>query len=141
MQLYGHPTESQINNFGTELALLLRDGCVQEYEFGFQKEEKRILCLRYTVDSSGNLNASDDRPGGLVAGVNVSAASFYNQLTWSSAWNRLPQQEKDRISAGLPFRRVTKDGPMDGLGYWQEDRSYSSKGVLLSRKTFRPFSA
>lgn len=140
-QLYGRPTQDQINDYGTELALMLRDGYVEAYEFGFQKDDKRLLCWRYTVDSSGNLNASDDRPGGVIAGVDVSVAAFFNQMTWSSSWSNLTQEDKDRILDGLPFRRVTKDGPKDGLGYWQEDRSYSSNGVSLSRKTFRPFAA
>lgn len=140
-QLYNRPTEDQINNYGTELALMLRDGYVEAYEFGFQKEDQRLLSWRYTVDSSGNLNASDDRPGGVVAGVAVSDAAFFNQMTWSAAWFDLSQEERDRISTGLPIKRVTKDGPKDGLGYWVEDRSYTSNGVSLSRKTFRPFAA
>lgn len=140
-QLYGRPTEEDINSYGTELALLLRDGYVEAYEFGFKKDDQRLLSWRYAVDSSGNLSAADDRPGGVIAGVDVSSAAFFNQMTKSSSWFSLSQEERDRISTGLPFQRVTKDGPKDGLGYWQEDRSYSSNGVSLSRKTFRPYAA
>ena len=140
-QLYNRPTESEINDYGTELALMLRDGYVSVYEFGFQKGEQRIISWRYNVDSSGTLNASDDRPGGVVAGVDTTGAVFFNQMTWSSSWSNLSSEEKDRISQGLPFKRNVGDGPKDGLGYWQEDRSYSSNGVSLARKTFRPFAA
>lgn len=138
-QLYGSPSRDQINDYGTELALLLRDGFVSAYEFGFQKDGQRVVSWRYTVDSSG-LSSADDRPGGVVPGVNVSVASFFNQLTYSSAWVALPEAERDKIKAELPIHRVTKDGPKDGLGYWQEDRSYSANGVSLGRKTFRPYS-
>jgi hypothetical protein len=140
-QHYGRPTENNINDYGTELALMLRDGYVAGYEFGFERGDQRVLSWRYAVNSSGDLQAADDRPGGVVGGVDVSSASFFNQMTTSSSWSQLSQEERDRISGTLPFKRAAKDGPKDGLGYWQEDRSYSSNGVSLSRKTFRPFAA
>lgn len=45
-------------------AAYVNDGYVSSYEFGFQKGGERILSWQYSVDSSGNLNAADDRPGG-----------------------------------------------------------------------------
>lgn len=140
-QLYVEPSVDAINDYGTELALMLRDGYVEAYEFGFKRDEQRIVSWRYTVDASGDLSAADDRPGGLISGVNITGASFFNQMTWASSWSRLSEEEKERIRQGLPVKRVTKDGPKDGLGYWQEDRFYSSNGVSLGRKTFRPFAA
>ncbi|MBP7720973.1 MAG: hypothetical protein KA155_00400 [Alphaproteobacteria bacterium] len=140
-QLYNRPTENEINDYGTELALMLRDGYVSSYEFGFQKGGERILSWQYSVDSSGNLNAADDRPGGVISGIDVSAASFFNQMTWSSKWTQLSQEEKDRVYNNLPFKRGVGAGPKEGLGYWQEDRSYSSSGVSLTRKTFRSHAA
>lgn len=138
-QIYAQPSESEINNYGTELALMLRDGYVSIYEFGFQQEGQRILSWRYGVDASGNLSATDDRPGGVVSGVDIRLATFFNQMTRSSAWSRLSEEERTKVETGLPFKRVTKDGPQDGRGYWQEDRSYAANGVSLARKTFRPF--
>src|SRR5437870_569267 len=67
-QLYGSPSNGQINDYGTELALLLRDGYVAVYEFGFQRNDQRLVSWRYTVDSSG-ISATDDRPGRIVSGV------------------------------------------------------------------------
>lgn len=140
-QLYALPSEAQINDYGTELALMLRDGFVSEYEFGFLRDDQRLLCWRYCVTSGGDLSASDQRPGGLTAGVNVAGASFYNRMTWSAAWSQLTQEQRDLVLNNLPFRRVTKEGPNDGHGYWQEDRVYSSQGISMSRRTFRPFGA
>lgn len=137
-QYYGHPSESQINNYGTELALLLRDGYVSSYEFGFQTENQRIISWRYIAQDS-ELSAADDRPGGIVSGVDVSKASFFNQMSYSLKWFILGEEEKKKIQETLPVQRVTKDGPKDGLGYWQNDRQYSSNGVSLPRSTFRPF--
>lgn len=35
-QSYGEPSNDRINNYGTELALLLRDNYVESYEFGYK---------------------------------------------------------------------------------------------------------
>ncbi|MDE2232442.1 MAG: hypothetical protein KGJ95_10350 [Candidatus Omnitrophica bacterium] len=137
-QLYGQPSETEINNYGTELALRLRDGFVSKYEFGFQIEDERLLSWRYTV-VNGDLTATDDRPGRIVSEVDVSKARFFNQLTTSSKWDNLPDDEKEKWEAFYPFRRQTKAGPKDGRGYWQRDLQYSSNGTLMSRETFRPY--
>jgi hypothetical protein len=138
-QLYGVPSRDEINNYGTELAVLLRDGYVETYEFGFLADNHRLLTWRYTVDTSGQIT-TDDRPGRIASGVGVAAASFFNRLTYSASWLNLSQEARDRIKAGLPVQRVAKDCPKDGNGYWQQDRTYSSNGVSLPRSTFRPFS-
>jgi hypothetical protein len=138
-QSYGSPSQDQINNYGTELALLLRDGYVAAYEFGFQKDNQRKISWRYTVDSSGNIT-TDDRPGKIVSGADITDASFFNQLTYSDGWFKLSQDERDRMKELLPIQRVMKDGPKDGNGYWQQDRTYSSSGVAMPRSTFRPYS-
>jgi hypothetical protein len=137
-QNYGRPAHSDINNYGTELALLLRDGYVSEYEFGFSSDNRRLLSWHYRVDASG-LSSTDDRPGRIISGAAVANASWFNQLTFSSAWALLESAERDRIRTGLPFQRVTKAGPTDGAGYWAADLSYSSSGVSLGRRTFRPY--
>ena len=137
-QIYGTPSESDINDYGTELAILLRDGYVSTYEFGFQSDNQRILTWRYIIQDS-DLSASDDRPGGIVSGVDISKANFFNRLCYSSKWFNLSDEERKTIRETLPVQRVTKDGPKDGLGYWHQDRQYSSNGVSLPRSTFRPY--
>jgi hypothetical protein len=136
-QLYGVPSTDQINNYGTELAILIRDGYVSAYEYGFHTEGQRVISWRYTVVGS-SLEGGDDRPGKIVSGVNVGAASFFNQLTYSDAWFKLSETERGNIKTNLPVQRITKDGPKDGAGYWQQDRHYSTNGVSMPRSTFRP---
>lgn len=139
-QNYGRPVQSHINDYGTELALLLRDGYVEIYEFGFSQDDQRLLSWRYEVDGTG-INSTDDRPGRIVSGVDITNATWFNQLTFSSAWIALHQTERDRIRSVLPIQRVTKDGPKDGRGYWTNDLNYSASGVSLGRRTFRPYSS
>jgi len=136
-QNYREPDNDAINSYGTELALLLRDGYVATYEFGFKFNELRLVSWSYTVDAAGSISA-DDRPGKVVSGVDISNASFFNYLTYSPAWGKLAGAERDRIKAELPVQRVTCDPPNDGHGYWERDLSYTSSGVTLVRKTFRP---
>ena len=137
-QLYGQPSQLQINDYGTELALKLRDGFISIYEFGFQVEGNRILSWRYTI-VNGDLTTTDDRPGRIASGVDISQARFFNQLTFSSKWFGLTEKERGEWEAFYPVKRVTRDGPKDGLGYWQRDLQYSSNGVSLPRETFRPY--
>lgn len=137
-QSYDRPSESEINNYGTELAILLRDGYVSAYEFGFQSDDQRVLSWRYVVQGS-DLTATDDKPGGIVSNVDISKATFFNQMSRSSKWFALTEEERKTIEKDLPIQRITKDGPKDGLGYWHQDRQYSSNGVSLPRSTFRPY--
>ncbi len=137
-QLYGVPSRDDINNYGAELALLLRDGYVETYEFGFIVDNQRLITWRYTVDTSGQIS-TDDRPGRIVSGVDVSTASFFNRLVCSASWFKLSQEERDRIKESLPIQRVMKEGPRDGNGYWLQDLTYSSNGVAMPRSTFRPY--
>jgi hypothetical protein len=137
-QNYGKPCDSHINDYGTELALLLRDGYVAEYEFGFARGDQRLLCWRYAVNGS-TLSTADDRPGRIVSGVSLQDAPWFNFLTYSSAWFALPQADRDRIRKDLPIQRVTGDGMRDGPGCWVGDLTYSAGGTSLGRRTFRPF--
>ena len=136
-QLHGKPTDNQINNYGTELALLLRDGYLDTYEFGFEIDNRRVLSFFYKA-IGGQLVSSDDRPGKIYAGE-VSGATWFNFATYSPKWHALSQAEKDQFKSNSPINRVTGTPPTDGSGYWVTDLSYSRDGVALQRKTFRPY--
>lgn len=136
-QTHGRPYESEINEYGTELALLLRDGYISNYEFGFEKDGRRVLSFFYKV-VGGQLVASDDRPGKIYDG-SVSGSSFFNFITRSTKWTLLSQAERDAFNKLSPITRNSGSPPADGNGYWVNDLSYSKDGVALQRKTFRPY--
>lgn len=139
-QLYGHPSDTRINNLGTELALLLRNDYVKTYEFGFVRDsdDERVLTWRYSVDSAGNLR-SDDRPGRIVSGVNVSGASFKTYLIKSAAWDNLTEAQQAAIEAMLPVTRHFAPEYGSSLGYWKKDLCYSATGVAMVRESFKLF--
>ncbi len=138
-QYYGSPSEGAIREYAEELAQYLNAGYVWEYEFGFSKDGKRVVCWRYRVDSNGVLTA-DDRSGGVVPYVDISGAFFFNFLTRNSRFFELSSSQQARFEAELPLQRTEGNPPADGRGSWLSDRNYFSGGYGLSRQTFRPLS-
>jgi hypothetical protein len=138
-QYYGRPSEQQIREYAEELAQYLNAGYIEEYEFGFEKNGKRIVSWRYKVDSNGNLT-TDDRAGKVVPYVDIAGARFFNFLTQNSRFFHLTSDDQARFKAELPVRRTDGEPPSDGSGYWISDRNYFSGGCGLNRRTFQPFS-
>jgi hypothetical protein len=136
---YDLPGVETIANYAEELAILLRDGYVSEYEFGFQRNSKRVLSWRYTVREDGSLS-TDNRAGKLLSSIDLGGARFFNFLSYSSKWWQLTEAERNSTKSTLPISRTTGEPPSDGNGYWTgQDRQYSSGGVGLDRATFRPY--
>jgi len=122
-----------------ELAQHLNANYLEEYEFGFKKNGKRVVTWRYRFDSNGNLT-TDDRPGKVVPYVDIAGAVFFNFLTQNSRFFKLSADERARFEASLPIQRTDGEPPSDGFGHWTSDRNYFSGGCGLSRQTFQPFS-
>lgn len=53
--LYDRPSEDDLDDYQTELIEMLANEYVETYEFGFKKDDKRVLSWRYTVGSDGGL--------------------------------------------------------------------------------------
>lgn len=136
-RFYGHLTDTKIENYQQELTILLHGGYVQSYEFGFQtRDERRVVSWFYTVSSSGNLEGG--RSGGLFPSADIADAAMFNFLSYSSKWFALSNVERDKIKASYPVQRVEGSPPQDGNGYWDSSRHYTSGGVAVTRKEFRP---
>ena len=118
-------------------AISANEGYVEEYEFGYQKNGKRLVTWRYKVDENGVLT-TDERPGKVVPYVDVTGASFFNYLTRNSRFWRLTSSQQVAFEASLPFQRTTGEPPSDGAGYWTSDRNYYAGGRSLNRQTFQP---
>ena len=133
---YGKPTDHQIDAYIEELTEYLVAGYLESIEYGFKKAGKRVVTLRYTVDSAGNL--ADDRSGGVYAHADITGATWFSYLTQHpSLWGLSPAQ-RAAFESKLPIDRTPSDGPSDGDGYWVSDRSYSQDGSGVRRQTFRP---
>lgn len=136
-QYYGKPTEARVREYAEELAQYLNAGYLQEYEFGYKKDGKRIVCWRYKVDANGHLT-TDDRAGKIVPYADVTGAVFFNFLTQNARFFQLPTEQQARFESNLPLQRTGGQPPSDGAGYWMSDRNYFAGGCGLNRLTFQP---
>lgn len=136
-QYYGQPSEQRIREYAEELAQYLNEGYLKEYEFGYQKNNQRVVTWRYRVDENG-LISTDDRSGKIVPYVDIQGASFFNYLTQNSRFFQLSAAQQARFKSSLPIQRTNGDPPSDGTGYWTSDRNYYSGGRGLARQNFQP---
>ena len=134
---YGQPSESDIWDFCEELTVFLEEGYLASVEYGFVRNDQRVVTLFYEVLADGSL--TDGISGGVYARADITGANWFSFLRHNWEWALVPADEQQRIEARLPFQRVPGQGPQDGNGYWVNDRSYSSDGVGTQRRTFRPY--
>ena len=134
---YEQPNESLIWEFYEELTELLVEGCLASVEYGFMRNNRRIVTLYYKVRSDGSL--SDEKSGRVYAKADISNAVLFSVLTYSIKWASLSNTARQQIEARLPIKRVSGKSPQDGSGYWVTDKSYSSQDVGAQRWTFRPY--
>ncbi len=136
--LYDHPSPDSVEPYEEELTTLLADRFVGTYEFGFKRNGKRVLSWHYTVGSAGDLEG-DSRSGSLTRGVDIGDATYFNFLTYSGEWWALSPAAREAIKRTLPFYRTSGAAPGDGSGRWVVEHVYSSGGVLMSRRVFKPW--
>jgi len=139
-RLYGRPSTDDVPDYEAELVELLAGGFVNEYEFGFKHDGKRVVSWQYRVTVGGDLigGGTDDGAGGVYARAQVAGAEYFNFLSYSQKWFDLTSSDRDRIKEGLPISRAAGTLPADGNGYWAQDRTYTSSGTSVARRTFRP---
>lgn len=133
-QAYGRPSDTDIENYLQELTELLAGGYVKEVSYGFRRDGVWIAALKYTADMYGNLTA-DDRSGRIPRGADVTGATWYSFLSYSSAWSALTQTQRDAVERDLPFARSSGVEPVVRNGSWSPDKSYSAAGCGLRRAT------
>jgi hypothetical protein len=133
---YGEPSEQRIRDYSEELAQMLNEGYVEQYEFGYKRNEKRVVCWRYVVQDGRFL--ADGRPGMVFSYADVSGTVYYNFMSYSAAWFALSERARSNFKATLPVQRSAGSLPSDGDGYWTTDHGYSAGQVGLGRRTYRP---
>ena len=134
---YGNPSADKVTDFAEEAALLLAARYLGWVEYGFKRNGLGVLALRYEGRSDGTLSV-DDRPGRVPAGLNLTGASWYSYLDYSSSFYALSAEEQQRFKRTLPIQRGHADAPGMGSGYWEYNRTYSANGEGVLRKVFRP---
>jgi hypothetical protein len=135
-RFYKALTDEQINQYEEEVIALLKGGYLDQVTYGFKRDNSWIEpTLRYTAKDLLNTQDDDD-PGRIIPGRDVSGAGFYSYLKYNSAWDALPQADKDKFKSQLPFKRTGADEP--GVdGYFSSDKTYSAGGRALNRSSVR----
>lgn len=138
-RLYGSPSDTDIANYEAEVIDLLKAGYLGTVTYGYRRNGDWVEpTIRYTARDLAGGTANDDDPGRVRPGADISGASFYSYLTYSSAWDNLSQAEQEAFKGRLPFQR--SGAPEPGInGYLTSDRTYSSGGRALERASVRSY--
>ncbi len=134
----GKPSDTQISEYQEELIEMLPKGYIDTVTYGFRRNGNWVLALKYHATESGDMITGDD-PGKIRPGIDISGASFYSFLSYSSNWFNLMDIERDVVSRRLPFSRTSAETPGIENGYWEEDHTYSSGGRSLQRATIKRY--
>lgn len=137
-RLYGHITDDRIAEFEGEATELLRQGYLGTVTYGFKRDGSWIEpTLRYTANELAN-GSTDDDPGRVRPGSDISGASFHSFLTYSVAWWTLTSDQRETVKDGLPLQRSDQPEPQVN-GYFIDDKTYSSGGRSLGRASVRSY--
>ena len=134
---YDRPSADDIPDYESELIEMLANEYVEMYEFGFKKNDKRVLSWRYKIGKDGGLHGDADA-GGVYAKAALSGATYFNFMSYSPKWSKLTAAQWASFKSGLAIQRSSGSLPGDGEGYWQADHGYNAGGVRVERETFRP---
>lgn len=138
-RLYGGISDEWIAEYEAELIEYIKAGYVDTVTYGFQINDQWIEpTLRYTARELNGYDVSDDDPGKVRPGADVTGARFSSYLTYSSKWSSASQSEKDLFNGRLPFSRGAASEPTI-KGYLLNDKTYSAGGRSLARSSVRSF--
>jgi hypothetical protein len=138
-RFYGHPSDSDIVNYESEAIELLKAGYFGTLTIGFLSGGQWIEpTLRYTARDLAGMAASDDDPGRVLPGCDISGATFHNYMTYSAAWDLLTESQKDAFKRRMPFYRTGMAQPTVN-GYLVEDKTYSAGGRALNRASVKAY--
>lgn len=133
-QAYGQPSDAAIGSYLLELTELLAGGYVKEVTYGFWRDGAWVAAVKYTADMYGNLTA-DDRSGRVPRGADITGATWYSFLAFSSKWDSLTPSQRQAVERELPFVRSSGAEPVIRIGAWLQDKTYSAIGCGLRRAT------
>lgn len=138
-RLYGRPSDATIAEYEEEAVAMLKAGYLSSVTYGFKRNGSWIEpTVKYDARDLQGGSASDDDPGKIRPGKDISGASFTSFLCYSDAYFRLTEAERNTFKSDLPFKRSSgTEPPIDG--YLAPDRTYSSGGCALDRASVRSY--
>lgn len=135
-RFYEKPSNEDIDLYEEELVALLKNDYIDTVTYGFKRNDKWVVAVRYRALPGGSL-VTDDDPGKIRPGIDLTGTRFYSFLTYNANWNRLAWEEKEKFKKTLPFQRSGSPEPGIENGYWAEDKTYSAGGRGVGRSTLK----
>lgn len=132
-RFYGSPTNEQINEYEEELVALLKDDYLESVTYGFKRNGYWVEALRYHALPGGNI--SNDDPGRILPGVDVSDAHFGSFLNHNSRWHALSTEAKASFYSTFTLSRGHGQEPSLESGSWSTGLTYSAGGQGIGRST------
>lgn len=138
-RFYGLPSDKAIENYEEEIVQFLKGGYLKKVSYGFKKYGNWIEpSLHFEAKDLGGLTSTDDDPGRIRPGADISGAGFYSYLTHNSEWWKLTEEERNDFEDHLPFKRGGANEP--GInGYLSQDKTYSAGGKSVTRSTVKSY--
>ena len=133
---YDEPSEIKIHEFHQELVELLSGGYLQSIEYGFRRDNQRVLSMLYEVRRDGSLE--DQNSGGVPPRIPIDGAKWFSFLTLNAKWDALSSEEQKQIKDRITIKRSDGSPPRDGDGMWVDTKTYSMDGISTQRRIFRP---
>lgn len=138
-RFYGEPSDQAIADYEAEAVAMMKAGYLSSVTYGFKRDGSWIEpTLKFTARDLADGTASDDDPGKIRPGKDVSGAAFTSFLAYSDAYFALPQSDRVAFRSGLPFQRSTGTEPPVS-GYFASDHTYSAGGRALDRSCVRSY--
>ncbi|MBD77338.1 MAG: hypothetical protein CL840_00190 [Crocinitomicaceae bacterium] len=138
-RFYGYPSDSAIQGYEEEIVQFLKQGYLKKVSYGFQKNDEWIEpSLHFEAKDLGGFTSTDDDPGRIKPGADISGASFYSYLTYNNEWWKLTSAERETFEEGLPFQRGSANEP--GVnGYLSQDKTYAAGARAVVRSTVKSY--
>lgn len=135
-RFYGNPTDNQIADYEAEITELLKEGYLDNITYGYRRNGIWIKpSIKYNSIELSNGNTDDD-PGKIVVGADISNATFGSFLNTNRKWDNLSQTEKSNFLKRLPIQRTDGSNPQSD-GYFSNDLTYGSGGKSINRSSLK----
>jgi hypothetical protein len=134
---YGRPTLAKIDDYVEEVALVLRDGYLDNVSYGFRDPSTNEwkLRLRYRATEGGQLLSSP--VGKLPATATVAELAFHTFLIHSSTYLALSPEQQAKVEATLPVARDGGEEPTARSGSTTTGHGYSRNGIGVNRDIYQ----
>lgn len=134
----GAISEQYIENLTLEAAILLKAGILGKIIYGFERNDKVIHAVTFTVNSLGQLTSANDEPSSLGTKPDLIGTTFFSFLTkrHNAALN---QADLVAINELLPIHRKDGTEPNMTNGSTSIGDSYYRNGYGMTRSVYTSF--